>query len=128
MTIKIANNIVRKLENDLWLYCHQKELAFQKTQPHSSDPNKVNVQGGQKSNMMDDYVISIDELNKKIKDTKKKIKIYEIYISKELERANEFEPIKAKIIELRNKGLSWKKVSSQTYYSESWCRKVYHEY
>lgn len=128
MSIKDISNQIRKLENELEYYVNQKSVAFQNTQPNCADPNKVNVQGGHKSNMMDDYVISIEKLDNKIRCTKTQIKFLTNYINKELKRIDEYEPLKAKIVKLREENKRWCDVSRITMYSVSSCRRIFYDY
>jgi hypothetical protein len=101
------------------------------------DITRERVQGGTtREDVFANYVIECEEpkylsLCKEITVIDGLIDIWSQYVENELKRICEYEPLKAKIIELKDqKGKTWDEVyeNIQGKYSISQCRRIYKEY
>lgn len=131
-TIKEANNEINRLTNLLNLYIDKKNLLFNDTQPKSADPNNERVDGSlTREEKFFKYVYKCD--NEEIDWWIEKLNIYIIalnnYVDKELKRIGEYEPLKAKIIKLREeKGMKWDDIAEATHYCRRQCINIYKNY
>jgi hypothetical protein len=137
ITIREANDKIRHLENLKKAKEDERDVTFEKTQPKSSPMSGERVQGGAiRSDKFADYLIECEEpkyieLCKEIEVIKGLIDIWCEYVENELKRIGEYEPLKAKIIELKDKkGKTWDEVFEyiQGKYSISQCRRIYKDY
>lgn len=131
LTIKEANDRIKKLENTLELLLNRKELLFTETQPKAVDTTKEKTTGGKREDIILQYLIECDEeeLDKAIENVQHEIFNLSKYVEAELKRIGEYEPLKAKIIELRQTTtLGWDKIAEATNYSERQCRRIYKNY
>ena len=128
-TIKEANNEINRITNLLNLYIDRKNLLFNETQPKVADPNTDRVDGSMtREEKFFKYVYKcenediewwIDHLNDYLISLSN-------YVESELKRIGEYEPLKAKIIKLREeKGMKWDDIAIATHYSKSQCRRIY---
>lgn len=121
-TIKEANNEINRLTNLLNLYIDRKNLLFNDTQPKVADSNAERVDGSMtREEKFFKYVYKCE--NEEIDWWIEKLNIYIIalsnYVEKELKRIGEYEPLKAKIIKLREeKGMKIRDIAEATHYSE----------
>jgi hypothetical protein len=131
-TIKEANNEINRLTNLLNLYIDRKNLLFNDTQPKSADPNAERVDGSMtREEKFFKYVYKCE--NEQIDWWIEKINIYIIalnnYVEAELKRIGEYEPLKAKIIKLREeKGMKWDDIAEATHYCRRQCINIYKNY
>lgn len=131
-TIKEANNEINRLTNLLNLYIDRKNLLFNDTQPKSADPNNERVDGSlTREEKFFKYVYKCE--NEEIDWWIEKLNIYIIalsnYVDKELKRIGEYEPLKAKIIKLREeKGMKWDDIAEATHYCRRQCINIYKNY
>lgn len=131
-TIKEANNEINKLTNLLNLYIDRKNLLFNETQPKVADPNAERVDGSMtREEKFFKYVYKcenediewwIDHLNDYLISLNN-------YVEAELKRIGEYEPLKAKIIKLREeKGMKWDDIAEATHYCRRQCINIYKNY
>lgn len=131
-TIKEANNEINRLTNLLNLYIDRKNLLFNDTQPKSADPNNERVDGSlTREEKFFKYVYKCED--EEIEWWIEKLNIYIIalnnYVEAELKRIGEYEPLKAKIIKLREeKGMKWDDIAEATHYCRRQCINIYKNY
>lgn len=128
-TIKEANNEINRLTNLLNLYIDRKNLLFNDTQPKVADSNAERVDGSMtREEKFFKYVYKCE--NEEIDWWIEKLNIYIIalnnYVEAELKRIGEYEPLKAKIIKLREeKGMKWDDIAEATHYCRRQCINIY---
>lgn len=131
-TIKEANNEISRLTNLLNLYIDRKNLLFNETQPKVADSNAERVDGSMtREEKFFKYVYKcenediewwIDHLNDYLISLSN-------YVESELKRIGEYEPLKAKIIKLREeKGMKWDDIAEATHYCRRQCINIYKNY
>lgn len=131
-TIKEANNEINRLTNLLNLYIDRKNLLFNDTQPKVADPNTDRVDGNMtREEKFFKYVYKCED--EQIDWWIEKLNIYIIalnnYVEAELKRIGEYEPLKAKIIKLREeKGMKWDDIAEATHYCRRQCINIYKNY
>ena len=129
-TIKEANNEINRLTNLLNLYIDRKNLLFNETQPKVADPNTDRVDGSMtREEKFFKYVYKCE--NEDIEWWIEKLNIYIIALnnSVEAELKREYEPLKAKIIKLREeKGMKWDDIAEATHYCRRQCINIYKNY
>jgi len=137
ITIREANDKIKHLENSKKLKEDERDLVFEKTQPKASNITSERVQGGTaRVDKFARYAIECEdpkylELCQEIEWLQREIYMYATYVENELKRIGEYEPLKAKIIELKDKlGLTWEQVAEAigNLYSISQCRRIYKQY
>lgn len=129
MTIKEANIRIKQLDNDIKYLEEKKELEFIKTQPGAVKVDKELVDGIQNIDKNFNYIVNLEnitrELNNKLTEKEK----LENWIERELKIIGEYEPLKSKIIKLREKTyLTWDKIAEATGYSRRQCINIYRNY
>ena len=131
-TIKEANNEINRITNLLNLYIDRKNLLFNETQPKVADPNtdRVDVSMTREEKFFK-YVYKCED--EEIDWWIEKLNIYIIslnnYVEAELKRIGEYEPLKAKIIKLREeKGMKWDDIAEATHYCRRQCINIYKNY
>lgn len=131
-SIKEANNEINRITNLLNLYIDRKNLLFNKTQPKIADPNTDRVDGSMtREEKFFKYVYKCEY--EQIDWWIEKLNIYIIalnnYVEAELKRIGEYEPLKAKIIKLREeKGMKWDDIAEATHYCRRQCINIYKNY
>ena len=131
-TIKEANNEINRITNLLNLYIDRKNLLFNDTQPKVADPNTDRVDGSMtREEKFFKYVYKCEDEH--IDWWIEKLNIYIIalnnYVEAELKRIGEYEPLKAKIIKLREeKGMKWDDIAEATHYCRRQCINIYKNY
>lgn len=131
-SIKEANNEINRLTNLLNLYIDRKNLLFNETQPKVADPNTDRVDGSMtREEKFFKYVYKCED--EQIDWWIEKLNIYIIalnnYVEAELKRIGEYEPLKAKIIKLREeKGMKWDDIAEATHYCRRQCINIYKNY
>lgn len=131
-SIKEANNEINRITNLLNLYIDRKNLLFNKTQPKIADPNTDRVDGSMtREEKFFKYVYKCED--EEIDWWIEKLNIYIIalnnYVEAELKRIGEYEPLKAKIIKLREeKGMKWDDIAEATHYCRRQCINIYKNY
>lgn len=129
MTIKEANIKVKQLDNDIDSLERKKELEFIKTQPGAVKTDKEIVDGIQIADKNFNYVVKKDEITKQLNIKLKEKEDLEHWIERELRIIGEYEPLKAKIIKLREQtNLTWDKISEATGYSRRQVIRIYKKY
>lgn len=129
MTIKEANIQIKQLDNDIERLEIQKELEFIKTQPGAVKTDKEVVDGIQFSDKNFNYVVKSDEITKELNNKLREKESLEKWIERELRIIGEYEPLKAKIIKLREKTyLTWDRIAEATGYSRRQCINIYRNY
>lgn len=61
---------------------YKKQMYFDRTQPGTMDYSKDNVQGGVHKDIMTEYVIKIEKIDKDIQETQEEIEILDKYLKK----------------------------------------------
>lgn len=131
-TIKEANNEINRITNLLNLYIDRKNLLFNETQPKVADPNTDRVDGSMtREEKFFKYVYKCED--EQIDWWIEKLNIYIIalnnYVEAELKRIGEYEPLKAKIIKLREeKEMKWDDIAEATHYCRRQCINIYKNY
>lgn len=131
-SIKEANNEINRVTNLLNLYIDRKNLLFNETQPKVADPNTDRVDGSMtREEKFFKYVYKCED--EQIDWWIEKLNIYIIalnnYVEAELKRIGEYEPLKAKIIKLREeKGMKWDDIAEATHYCRRQCINIYKNY
>ena len=131
-SIKEANNEINRITNLLNLYIDRKNLLFNETQPKVADPNADRVDGSMtREEKFFKYVYKCED--EQIDWWIEKLNIYIIalnnYVEAELKRIGEYEPLKAKIIKLREeKGMKWDDIAEATHYCRRQCINIYKNY
>lgn len=129
MTIREANIKVKQLDNDIDSLERKKELEFLRTQPGAVKTDKEIVDGIQLVDKNFNYVVKKDEITRELNIKLKEKEDLEKWIDKELRILKEYEPLKAKIIKLREEtGLTWDKIAEATGYSRRQCINIYKNY
>lgn len=131
-SIKEANNEINRITNLLNLYIDRKNLLFNETQSKVADPNAERVDGSMtREEKFFKYVYKCED--EEIDWWIEKLNIYIIslnnYVEAELKRIGEYEPLKAKIIKLREeKGMKWDDIAEATHYCRRQCINIYKNY
>lgn len=129
MTIREANIKIKQLDNDIDSLERKKELEFLKTQPGAVKTDKEVVDGIQVIDKNFNYVVQKDKITRELNIKLKEKENLEKWITRELRIIGEYEPLKAKIIKLRQEtGLTWDKISEATGYSRRQCIYIYKDY
>ena len=129
MTIKEANIQIKQIDNDIERLEAKKELEFIKTQPGAVKTDKEIVDGIQVVDKNFNYVVKVDEITRELNIKLKEKESLENWVQKELKIIGEYEPLKAKIIKLREEaGLTWDKIAEATGYSRRQCINIYRNY
>jgi hypothetical protein len=135
VTIKEANDKIRHLENLKKAKEDERDLTFEKTQPKASNITGERVQGGTtREDKFVNYMIECEDpkyldLCKEITVIDGLIEIWSQYVENELKLIGQYEPLKAKIIELRQTTtMNWDKIAEATLYSVPQCKRIYKSY
>jgi len=137
ITIYEANDKIQRLENLRELRMNERDLVFERTQPKAAKLDREQVDGGLKrEDRTLAYVIECEDpeyikLCNQIDETEKAIFYYSEYVEAELKRIGEYEPLKAKIIELKDKKkMTWEEIVNiiSGKYCERQCRRIYKDY
>lgn len=128
MTIKEANIKIKQLDNDIDHLIEKKELEFMKTQPGATKTDKEVVDGVQMVDKNFNYVVKSDEITRElnIKITEKEN--LEHWVERELRIIGEYEPLKAKIIKLRESGKTYDEIAEATGYCRRQVIRIYKQY
>lgn len=125
MTLKEANYELKRLDNEYNYWLSEKEQL--KPLPKSIDTTAERVDGGTRVDRMCKYVEMLD--SKKIDETltyiEKRRNNLMNWLDKELKIMEQYEPLKRKIIRLRDEGLSYEKIGISVGYSERHVRRIY---
>ena len=136
MTLKEANYEVERLTNDLNRLLKEKELLETMILPKSINLDKILVDGGQLSNIIEKYA-ELKELEKwknldrRILENQEKIKNYMDWIDNELRILKKYDKVEQLIVyykEIDTKEYTWKSISQLVHYSEPQCRRIYKKY
>lgn len=127
MTLKEANYEVERLENEYNYWLNEKEQLKSLIYPKSNDIVLEKVDGGKREDKLIKYIELLDD--KKIDETldyidKRRTNLIN-WLNNELKIMEQYEPLKRKIIELKEKGLSYEKIGIVVGYSERHVRRIY---
>ena len=129
MTIREANMKLKTKQNELDYWITKKNIALESVQPKAIKYEIERVDGGKRVDKYKYLDQSIDEIDPIIDSLNKEIRNLEKYIDNQLKIIGEYEPLKAKIITLREQHhMKWEDISKATHYSASHCRKIYSDY
>lgn len=136
MTLREANYEVERLTNDLNRLLKEKELLETMILPKGTNLDKILVDGGQVSNIIEKYA-ELKELEKwknldrRILESQERIKNYMDWIDNELKILKKYDKVEQLIVyykEIDTKEYTWKSVSQLVHYSEPQCRRIYKKY
>ena len=128
MTIKEANYELKRLDNEYNYWLNEKEQIKSLVIPKSTDIQLEKVDGGKREDRFAKYAYLLDD--KKIDETldyieKKRTNLMN-WLDEELKIMEQYEPLKRKIIRLREEEkLSYKKIGYMIGYSERHIRRIY---
>ena len=128
MTIREANIKIKQIDNDIEAYETKKALEFAKTQPGAVKTDKEVVDGIQIVDKNINYVIQAEKIDRTLcllTDEKENLKKW---IERELRIIGEYEPLKAKIIELRENGKTYDEIAEATGYCRRQVIRIYKQY
>ena len=129
MTIREAEMKLKSKQNELEYWINKKTIALESVQLKSIKYDSERVDGGLRVDKYKYLDQSIDEIDPIIDTLNKEIYNLEKYIDNQLKLIGEYEPLKAKIIMLREKQhLTWDKISEATHYSRRQCINIYSTY
>lgn len=136
MTLREANYEVERLTNDLNRLLKEKELLETMILPKGINLDKILVDGGQLSNIIEKYA-ELKELEKwknldrRILESQERIKNYMDWIDNELRILKKYDKVEQLIVyykEIDTKEYTWKSISQLVHYSEPQCRRIYKKY
>lgn len=128
MTIREANIKVKQLDNDIDSLERKKELEFLRTQPGAVKTDKEIVDGIQVVDKNFNYVVKKDEITRELNIKLKEKENLEHWIERELRIIGEYEPLKAKIIQLRENGKTYDEIAEATGYCRRQVIRIYKQY
>lgn len=130
MTIREANIQIKQIDNDIEILERKKELEFMKTQPGAIKTDKEIVDGIQVIDKNFNYVVKSDEITRELNLKLKEKENLENWVDKELRILKEYEPLKAKIVRLREgtQKMTWNQIANAVGYTERQCRRIYRNY
>lgn len=129
MTIREAEMKLKSKQNKLDYWITKKNIALESVQPKATSYSKERVDGGKRVDKYKHLDNSIDKIDPIIDTLNKEIRNLEKYIDNQLKLIREYEPLKAKIITLREKHhMKWADISQATHYSLRQCKRIYSEY
>lgn len=131
MNIREANKKIKELENDYDYWLKEKEKILTLVLPKSTDIRPEKVDGGNREDRLIKYVEADEErqINVTLDYIISKKQNLENWVERELKIIGEYEPLKAKVIKLRDiEKLTWKSIAEATNYSESQVRRIYKLY
>lgn len=136
MTLKEANYEVERLTNDLNRLLKEKEILETLILPKGINLDKILVDGGRVSNIIEKYA-ELKELEKwknldrRILENQERIKNYMDWIDNELRILKKYDKVEQLIVyykEIDTKEYTWKSISQLVHYSEPQCRRIYKKY
>ena len=136
VTLKEANYEVERLTNDLNRLLKEKELLEIMILPKGMNLNKLIVDGGQISNIIEKYA-ELKELEKwknldrKILENQERIKNYMDWIDNELIILKKYDKVEQLVVyykEIDTKEYTWANISAMVHYSERQCKRIYSRY
>lgn len=131
MNIREANKKIKELENDYEFYLREKENLLSLVLPKSAGIKSDVVEGGTRINKLERYVEIEEEkqINATLNYIFAKKQNLEKWVERELKIIGQYEPLKAKVILLRDeKHMTWSQIALATAYSESQVRRIYKRY
>lgn len=128
LTIDLATREINKMSNDLLIFMGDRDILFQMTQPQSFKYDKEPIKGGKKNNPIEKYVENLEEIEQVISILNERITNLSKWVENELKIMGEYEPLKAKIVSLRDKGMKWDNISKATNYSRIQCIRIYNKH
>lgn len=129
MTIREAEIKLKSKSNELEYWINKKNIILNSTIYPNSKTDGERVDGGLRVDRYAHLDYSIDEIDPIINDLNREIHNLEEYIDKELKLIEEYEPLKAKIIILREQHhMKWEDISQATHYSTPHCKRIYSQY
>lgn len=127
MTLREAQEQLKKLDNEYNYWLNEKELALSVVLPKDTDIRNEVVDGGKRIDKMLKYVEILD--SKQIDETldyifRKQQNLMD-YIDKELKIIGTYNYIEKRIYELREDKVHWWKIGNIVGLSERQCRRIY---
>jgi hypothetical protein len=136
MTLKEANYEVERLTNDLNRLLKEKEILETLILPKGINLDKILVDGGRVSNIIEKYA-ELKELEKwknldrRILENQERIKNYMDWIDNELRILKKYDKVEQLIVyykEIDTKEYTWANISAMVHYSERQCKRIYSRY
>lgn len=129
MTIREAEIKLKSKQNELDYWIEQKNIALESVGIKAISYNSERVEGGTRVDKFKHLDNSIDNIDPIINKLNKEIINLENYIDNQLKLIGEYEPLKAKIIKLREEyHMKWDDIAEATHYSTPHCKRVYKDY
>lgn len=127
MTLREAQEQLKRLDNEYKFWLNEKELAKSIVEPKGMNPSVEVVEGGKREDRMLKYIELLED--KQIDETldyifKKQQNIMN-YIEEELRILGQYNYIEKRIYELRNENVPWWKVGNIVGLSERQCYRIY---
>lgn len=128
MTIREANIKIKQIDNDIEAYETKKALEFAKTQPGAVKTDKEVVDGIQIVDKNINYVIQAEKIDKTLCLLTQEKENLEKWVERELKIIGEYEPLKAKIIKLKEMGKTYDEIAEATGYCRRQVIRIYRQY
>ena len=129
LTIKEAKNEVERLENELEVYCTQRNINFLKTQPGAVKPKDIVVDSTRTNfDSFLNYVVRDEEYDTKIYGLLASMYSYKSYIAKEKERMSKNDEISYIRYLKEEEKKSWREIDQMLHHSEDYSRLKYNRY
>lgn len=133
MTLKEANYLVEKLDNEINLLLRDKELLESKVGIQSIDTSKVTVQGGKRVDRFLEYVSSkeVKKIDEELEEKQDKKENLLCWIDNELKILQKYDKVEQLIVyykEITEKKYTWIDISSLVHYSVPQCKRIYRKY
>ena len=127
MTLRDAQEQLKRLDNEYRFWLNEKELARSIVLPKAADIKEEVVDGGTREDKMLKYVEVLE--NKQIDETLeyifKKQQNLMNYIEEELRIIGQYSLIEKRIYELRQEKVPWWKVGNVVGLSDRQCKRIY---
>lgn len=126
MTIREIESKIKHYELQLEYYLNVKEKMFNRTQPKSVKFADEMVQGGKRGNVILDYLIAVEDIDKTIDELQDEIQRLMKYNDETLKLKEEYEPTIALIVELKEiDGLTDEEIGRKMGYCDRHIRRLY---
>lgn len=129
LTIKEANNEIKKLEHELDVYLTKKNINLLRTQPGAVQIKDIVVDSSHTNfDTFLNYMVKDEECDKKIYGLLASIYSYKSYIAKEIQRMSEFDEISYIVYLREEEKKSWKEIDKILHHGEDYSRTKYKRY
>ena len=127
MTLKEAQEQLKRLENEYNYWINEKEIALSIVMPKATDIRSEVVDGGKRTDKMLKYVELLEhkQIDETLEYIFKKQQNLMNYIDNELKIIGTYNYIEKRIYELRQDKVHWWKIGNIVGLSERQCRRIY---